>query len=525
MKIFKKLPLAAAMAALLAVAFFVGCASAAAPVERVPGRAYELVLLHTNDHHGRVLSHNGVGGLAERATFVNRVRAANPNVLLLDAGDMNTGTALSNMFAAEIDIRAYNMMGYDAMTFGNHEFNLGQARLDTQMAMAEFPFVSSNITTGRNRFLGGNQYLVKNYDGFRVGIIGLTTLRTLDISKPDPSLTFLPEIEAARTTVDLLRNRERVDIVIALTHMGDVKEYDDHVTTRDLALAVPGIDIIVDGHTHTRFDTPARVGNTWLVSAQDWGRFVGQGRLTIVDGRLTRFDWELVPITSEAFPPDAQVRAMMAPFVARAEASLREVVGEASDTFIFTPRLPRFGETAIGNMICDANVWYVRNVLNQEIDFALHNGGNIRAELPRGPLTRENILTVLPFENMLFIVSLQGSEIIELFNFIATIPQGNGGFPQFSREVRYTLDVPNRNISNLTIGGAPVDPNRIYRFVTNDFILGGGDGYAVLTRAHNRLDTSLLLSYVVIEYINYQQGVITPATDGRMLVIGGVAPF
>jgi 5'-nucleotidase/UDP-sugar diphosphatase len=149
----------------------------------------------------------------------------------------------------------------------------------------------------------------------------------------------------------------------------------------------------------------------------------------------------------------------------------------------------------------------------------------MRAELPRGPLTRENILTVLPFENMLYIVSLRGSDIIELFNFIATIPQGNGGFPQFSREVRYTLDVPNRSVSNLTIGGAPVNPSRMYRFVTNDFILGGGDGYAVLTRAENRLDTSLLLSYVVIEYIDSQRGVITPSTDGRMVVIGGVAPF
>jgi len=132
---------------------------------------------------------------------------------------------------------------------------------------------------------------------------------------------------------------------------------------------------------------------------------------------------------------------------------------------------------------------------------------------------------VLPFENMLYIVSLYGSEIIELFNFIATIPQGNGGFPQFSQEVRFTLDVPNRSVSNLTIGGAPVDPNRIYRFVTNDFILAGGDGYTVLTRAHNPLNTSLLLSYVVIEYINSRDGIITPSTDGRMVVIGGVAPF
>jgi 5'-nucleotidase/UDP-sugar diphosphatase len=121
-------------------------------------------------------------------------------------------------------------------------------------------------------------------------------------------------------------------------------------------------------------------------------------------------------------------------------------------------------------------------------------------------------------------VSLKGSEINELFNFIATVPQGNGGFPQFSKEVRYTLDVPNKRISNLTIGGASVDPNKTYRFCTNDYLLGGGDGYTVLTRSQDPFNTSLLLSYVVIEYNNSQNGIITPYTDGRMNVIGGVTP-
>ena len=529
MKISKKLPFAAIVAALLVVVFFTGCASGASPVMRERGRAYELILLHTNDHHGTVLPNpnTGRGGLAERATIIKSVRAANPNVLLLDAGDMNTGTALSNMFVAEPDIRAYNMMGYDAMTFGNHEFNSGQARLDQQMALAEFPFVSSNIRTANGRYLGGNQYLVKNYDGFRVGIFGITTLRTLAISNPDRSLTFIPEIEAARAAVDLLRNKEKVDIVIGLVHMGDIKEDDTHVTSMDLAQAVEGIDIIIDGHSHSFFPTVKISGNTWVVTANERGNYVGQGKLTIVNGTLVRLDWRNVQINTndnKVYAPDPDVAAMLAPFIARADASLKEVVGNASDTFVFGNRLPRFQETSLGNMIADANVWYFKEVFNQDIDFAFHNGGNIRAELPRGQLTRENILTVLPFENLLYIVSLRGSELNDLFNFIATIPQGAGGFPQFSREVRYTRDIPNNRISGLTVGGAPIDPNRIYRFATNDFLLTGGDGYTVLTRAQNPFNTSLLLSYVVIEYINAQGGSITPSTDGRLTVIGGVTP-
>jgi 5'-nucleotidase/UDP-sugar diphosphatase len=266
-------------------------------------------------------------------------------------------------------------------------------------------------------------------------------------------------------------------------------------------------------------EAPVMAGSTYIVSANEWGKYVGQGKLGIRGGRLVDFKWTPVPVQ-----PDAEVTTMLKPYIEKANESLKEVVGEAADTFVFGNRLTRYQETAIGNMISDANVWYFRSVYNQNIDFAFHNGGNIRTELPKGPLTREQILTVLPFENYLYIASLKGSDLIELFNFIGTVPQGNGGFPQFSKEVRYTLDVPNKRVTNLTIGGAPVDPNRTYRFCTNDYLLGGGDGYAVLKKAQEPFNTSLLLSYVVIEYIASQNGVITPSTDGRMNIIGGVTP-
>ena len=515
-------------AALAAFILLAGCAGAAKPVKRETGKIYELVLLHTNDHHGTVLPNDGRGGLAERAAFVKSVRAANPNVLLVDAGDINTGTALSNMFNAEVDIAAYGLIGYDAVTFGNHEFDGTREKLEKQIAEANFPFVSSNVKTASGKFLGGHQYLVKNYEGIRVGIIGITTLRTPEMAAPAHfvnSLTFLPEIDAAKAAVALLRDKEKADIVIALTHMGDVVESPNHVVSQVLAAAVPGIDIIVDGHSHTKFETPRKAGNTYIVSSNEWGKFVGQGKLSVADGKLTAFDWKPVEINSKGntvFSPDVEITALIAPYKEKADLSLKEVVGEASETFIFGNRLTRYQETALGNMITDANVWYFRNVYNQDIDFAFHNGGNMRAELPKGKLTREQILTVLPFENYLYAVSLTGDQILELFSFIASIPQGNGAFPQFSKEVRYTIDVPNKTVKDLSIGGAPVDPGRIYRFCTNDFLLSGGDGYGILTKAQNPLNSSLLLSYVVIEYIASQSGIIKPFTDGRLKIIGGV---
>ena len=516
----------AILAAILLIALPLSLSARPLAEGAVPGRTYELVLLHTNDHHGVILPNDGRGGLAERATFIKSVRSANRNVLVVDAGDLNTGTALSNMFAAEPDFLAYNLIGYDALTFGNHEFDGDMAKLNRQIGQARFPFVSSNIKTSDGKFLGGNQYLIKNFDGFRVGIIGITTLRTLSIASPDKSLTFIPEIRAAADAVNILRNRERVDIVIALTHIGDVPESEGHVTSPSLALSVPGIDIIVDGHSHTLYKEPRKIGNTYIVSANEWGKYVGEGRLSVVNGRITAFNWRSVEINnkdSKPFAADPALVTLFAPYIEKANASLKEVVGEAADTFIFGNRLTRYEETALGNMINDANVWYFKNS-GQNIDFAFHNGGNMRAELPKGKLTREQILTVLPFENYLFIVSLRGAQILELFEFIATIPQGNGGFPQFSKEVRYTIDIPNKKVSDLTIGGAPVDPNKTYRFCTNDYLLAGGDGYTVLTKSQDPYNTSLLLSYVVIEYINSQRGIISPYKDGRMNVIGGTTP-
>jgi 5'-nucleotidase/UDP-sugar diphosphatase len=533
MQFFKRLP-AALTAVLAALVLFAGCAGGAKPVVREAGKTYELVLLHTNDHHGAVLANAGRGGLPERAAFVKQVKAANPQVLVIDAGDINTGSALSNMFSAEPDFRSYGLIGYDVGTFGNHEFDKSHEVLLKQIAEAPFPFVSSNIKTPDGKYLGGHQYLVKDYDGFRVGLFGITTLRTLTVAGPDKSLEFVNEIVAAQEVVKILREKEKVDIVIGITHIGDVLEDPTHVTSPLLASVVPGIDIIVDGHSHTNFvekyyGVPLVVGNTYIVSAWEWGKQMGQGKLSVRDGKLVKFDWKAVEINNadtKTYAPDAEVTALLAPYIEKANASLKEVVGEASDEFVFGNRLTRYQETSLGNLITDANVWYFKTVYNQDIDFAFHNGGNMRAALPKGPITQEQILTILPFENYLYIVSLRGSVLTELFNFIATIPQGAGGFPQFSKEVRYTVDKTQGQgvIKDLTINGAPIDPNKLYRFSTNDYLLSGGDGYTALTKSENPFNTSLILSYVVIEYIRSQNGVVSPATDGRLTVIGGVTP-
>jgi 5'-nucleotidase/UDP-sugar diphosphatase len=164
------------------------------------------------------------------------------------------------------------------------------------------------------------------------------------------------------------------------------------------------------------------------------------------------------------------------------------------------------------------------------VDFAFQNGGNIRAEIPAGDVTKEHILTVLPFENYNYVVTLKGTDVIDLFNFIGTINQGAGGFPQVSKEVRYTVTYDdkgaNGKLTGLTINGASVDPNRIYKIATNDYLAEGGDGYEALTRSTDTFNTSMLLSDVVVDYARTLPQPLNPAalTDGRITVVGGATP-
>ncbi|MCL2558039.1 MAG: 5'-nucleotidase C-terminal domain-containing protein, partial [Treponema sp.] len=468
--------------------------------------------------HGAIVPVNGQGGIAEIATLVGQVRERHGNVLVLDAGDMNAGQPISNMFGAEPDILAFNMIGYDAMTLGNHEFDRGRALLETQMAMARFPFLSANTMDGRN--LLAQPYVVKNYEGFRVGVFGITTARStvLAANSFTASLDFTDEIEAAKRMVDTLRNRERVDIVIALVHMGDRSETAEHISSVDLAAAVPGIDLVIDGHHHTLFPEPLFVENVSgasapVVSAGDRGRWVGRADISIVDGAIVGFDWVTLPVTGLA--PDPAVAAMLAPFREIADASLKEVVGQASGDF--PQSRVRYEETALGNIINDGIAWWIRDELNQSVDFVFTNGGGIRAPLQSGAITREDILTVLPFENYVMIASITGARLIEMFDFVATIPLGNGAFPQFSSDVRYARGASG-GITALTIGGAPIDPDRIYRFSTNDFVMRGGDGYSMMAWATEIFDTSQLVSTALIEFMSLTGGNISPALDGRVVI-------
>lgn len=481
------------------------------------GQIHEIVLLNTNDSHGSILPVDSIGGMAERAAFIRDVREKYPYVLLVDAGDINAGQPVSNMADALPDIVAYNYMKYNVATAGNHEFDKPVDVLLKQIKEADFPFVTSNVEMD-GRILG-EEYVIKQVDGVKVGVFGLTTSYTVNLSVGAKGLIFKDEVETARKMVKLLQEK-KVDVIIGLVHLGFTETTPDFITSRKLAAQVDGIDILVDGHSHSYIEKPEKVNNTWIVTANQSGRYVGEGKLTVKDGKLIDFNWK--PVLIKGFAPDTTLNRLLKPFIEEANRDLKTVIGVTTEEFILFKNgqnTARYGETALGNLVADALKWKTTESLKLPADFALTNSGGIREGLPAGEITKENVLITLPFSNVLEIVELKGSDVRRLFDFLATVTSGNGAFAQVSKEVKVVYDRNKKKVVSLSIQDRPVIDTATYYMATCDYVAAGKDGYdAGLSGNTKHENTSQLLSEVVIDYIK-MKGKLTPETDGRIKII------
>jgi 5'-nucleotidase/UDP-sugar diphosphatase len=520
--------------------FSLSCAVVEKPVPGTPDSAFHLVILHTNDHHGRPAKFPqdgipGAGGLPARATLVKEIRQDNENVLLLDAGDLNTGLPVSNLFHARPDIEGYNALGYDAMTIGNHEFDNSPDILQWQMAWAHFPFLSANV---RDRYRGdlARPYIIKSFKGFRVAVLGLTTKRTEFLGNQEniKDLTFEDEIEAAGRLVPELRRR--ADIVIALVHMGIYGTSD--IGSERLASKVRGIDLIVDGHSHTKLEAPLYVkheGSDWrtpIVQAWKWGLELGRVDLWVKNREILRLRYKTIPINLQKvvkgseddkrwayvgrkIKEDGLLLKLVDPYVRETRAALSEVVGYAEDTF--SNHGSRTGETALGDLVADSMLWFTRH---SGVDFAFQNGGGIRANLPEGSITKASIYSVLPFNNRVYVLTMRGSEVQALFDYIGTVADGMGAFPQVSDGVSFTINRKTGRCEDILIGGNPIDPARSYRIATNQYLAKGGDGYKIFLKSLERRVFYEKQREVLERYIKAVGGRIRPKMYGRIRLIG-----
>ena len=476
-----------------------------------------LTILHTNDHHGRFWRNdNGEHGLAARKSLADRVRAEirgkGGRVLLLDAGDVNTGVPESDMLDAEPDIRGMNAMGYDAMAVGNHEFDNPMETLRSQERMMSFPLLSANIyeADGRRAFV---PYRFFELQGLTVAVFGLTTEATAVIGNPKHirGLTFRPAIDEARELVPMLRNQ--ADVVVALAHLG----FDSESGTGSVALAraVPGIDVIVDGHSHTPLTAPAVENGVVIVQAGEYGKYLGRVDLEVEDGldddpeRVVRLvEGRLLPVNltrrveadggkkrvpvGEGIAEDPSQLALLAPFKEKGSEALNTVIGHSEGDFPGEREVLRNAESALGNLACQALM------AKTGADVAVMNSGGIRAGLPAGDITYRDVLTVKPFGNTICTVSMTALDLADYLRAAAAMPRNSGAFAQFSG-VGFTLS--DGYVTGLTVGGRPADPARTYTVTVESYLAAGGDGYPKLSGRKTFRDTGYVDADALREYV------------------------
>ncbi|MFA7567938.1 MAG: 5'-nucleotidase C-terminal domain-containing protein, partial [Alkalispirochaeta sp.] len=326
------------------------------------------------------------------------------------------------------------------------------------------------------------------------------------------------------------------DIVVAVVHMGI---YDDPtIGAPALAANVPGLALVVSGHSHTMPDEYVIVTNKKtgakvpVVQAHQWGRYVGQVILRFRNGEITNFSIDPISINHKErvtldggdrvirpvgpqFAEDPQLLAKLVPFREQVAEVMEKVIGTAAG--VFDQAIVRDQESAIGNAVADSMYWYA-DKFQLKPDFAFQNGGGVRADLPEGTITIGDVYQAIPFDNSVVTVTMSGRDVIKLFE---STPEKvtHGAMPQVSKQVSFTIDTGTGTIANLKIGGKPVDPNGRYVVVTNSYLAEGGDGYDAFKNSFALYDTSAMQRDALMDYIREGlNGRLVLETDGRMIV-------
>ncbi|MCE1255643.1 MAG: 5'-nucleotidase C-terminal domain-containing protein [Anaerolineae bacterium] len=505
-------------------------AATATVAPTAPAKNYKLTILHTNDihaHHEPDL--NGDGGAALAASVIRQVRAANPNTLLLNAGDNFIGTLFYVLHHGSDSAQLMNAMQYDAMTLGNHEFDEGDGNLALFIQKLKFPVVVANVNFDQSGALKGKTkpYVILQKGGEKIGIIGLANPNTPTLSHPGSDLVF-----DANLTQDVKNNVDEltaagVNKIILITHIG-------YAADLDLAKTINGVDVIVGGHTHTLLANidkrasdvyPAVVKNpdgknVLVVQAGEYLLYIGKLDIEFDGaGDLVQWTGDTVYL-SHYITPDASVTALVKQLKGPIAQLTQKEVGE-SGVFLEGERtVCRVQECSMGNLITDA----MRAETGAQV--ALENGGGIRASIKAGKVTLGDVLTVLPFGNLVSTVKLKGSDLqAVLENGVSRVDssEGTGRFLQVSG-LRFEYDpsqAAGSRITRVEVSDAdgkfqPLDAQATYSLAVNDFMLGGGDDYKVLQE--KGLDAYAFgrpLDQVVADYIKTNSPVKTQV-EGRI---------
>ncbi|WP_313276694.1 bifunctional UDP-sugar hydrolase/5'-nucleotidase UshA [Kosakonia cowanii] len=501
-------------------------------------KTYNITILHTNDHHGHFWrSEYGEYGLSAQKTLVDGIRkevaAQGGSVLLLSGGDINTGVPESDLQDAEPDFRGMNLIGYDAMAVGNHEFDNPMNVLRQQEKWAKFPFLSANIyqkSTNQRLF---KPWMIFNREGLKIAVIGLTTDDTAKIGNPEyfTDIEFRQPAAEAKLVIDELNQNEKPDVIIATTHMGhyDNGEHGSNAPGDvEMARSLPkgALALIVGGHSQDpvcmasenkkQADyvpgtpcAPDQQNGTWIVQAHEWGKYVGRADFQFRNGEMKLVRYQLIPVNLKKkvtydngkservlYTPEiaenAQMLSLLTPFQNKGKAQLGVKIGSTTGRLEGDRSKVRFVQTNLARVLLAAQM------ARTGADLAVMSGGGIRDSIEAGDITYKDVLKVQPFGNTVAYVNLTGKELLDYLTAVAQMKPDSGAYPQFAN---VSFVAKGGQLSDVKIKGEPLDEAKSYRLATLSFNATGGDGYPRLDDKAGYVNTGFIDAEVLKEFI------------------------
>lgn len=477
---------------------------------------HEIVILHTNDVHARVKAdeREKAIGYGKIKTYKDELVKEGKTVLMLDAGDTFHGTTFATISRGDSIVKLLNEVGYDYMVPGNHDFNYGYERLVELTGKGNFKTLASNVVTeqGKRDFLEND---IKEVDGVKIGFFGLSTPETYYKSHPSNTkgIVIAEPIEVAKQQVAALKAKG-ADFIVAIGHLGLDDSTKEEERSEGVIKAVPGIDLFIDGHSHTALPEGKVIGSTLLAQTGSYTNNLGQITLTFDGNKIENKKAELISYEAMSLvKPDEKIEAIEKEVDEANKPFLEKIVGKTLVDLEGRREYNRKQETNLGNLVTDA----MREV--SKADIAITNGGGIRATIEKGDVTMGEVLTAFPFTNFTVTVDLTGKEVIAaLENGVKAAPELAGSFCQVSG-LTFKYDDTQKageRVFDVMVAGKPIDLEKTYKVATNDFIAGGGDQYDVF-KGKKETGQYELLSETLAKYITAKKEV-NPQVEGRITV-------
>lgn len=437
----------------------------------------KITIIHTNDTHARLVGTSTEIGFAKIAALIKEAKTANPNTLVLDAGDTLHGMPIVNISRGENALKVLEAAGYDYMTIGNHDFNYGQERLLELKKMSKIEMISANVLNEKGESLF-TPYAIKEVGGVKIGIFGLTTPETAYKTNPKnvEGLTFADSIEVSKKMVEELK--DKTDLIIALVHIG--LDESSVVTSKEIAENVEGIDVIIDGHSHTLLEKGLLVNDTLIAQTGNYDQNLGYVDIEMKNGEVVNRTARLLSAADTVnTAADPELTKILDDINSANKAIFDQVIAKTDVYLDGLRENVRTKETNLGNLSADA----VRAASGADVAFV--NGGGIRVDIQPGDITKGRVAELFPFGNVVQVKKISGEDLLGVLELsVSGYPAAQGGFLQVSG-VSFVFDPSkpaNSRVVEASVGDKPLDKAAEYTVAVNDFMAIGGDGYEMLAK-------------------------------------------